>query len=281
MKKHQTKNFGDVDYWLAEWLKSSRRASPNTHEAYIRDVGRFLATASKPFDQVAVTNILEYQSSLSEFAPKTAARKLASVRSFYRFLNNREVTNLNLARIESPKIQQTVDHDKLLTEKEVAALVAAATNDQHRLFVRFLYLTAVRVSEALALRWRDITPLGCGSAEAHIIGKGNKRRDVFLPSELFLSIGLFASGGGDELVFSFIKNRLHALRIVQGMAKAAKIDKSVTPHSLRHAHISHALKNGATIAELRDQAGHANVSTTSLYAHSDNTRATATRLKVQ
>lgn len=280
--KHQTKSFGDIDYWLAEWLKSSRRQSINTHEAYRRDVGQFLTTVAKPFDQVAVGDILEYQSSLSEFAPKTQARKMAAVRSFYRFLNNREMTSLNLARIESPRIQQQVSRDKLLTEKEVRAIIEAATNDQHRLFVRFLYLTAVRVSEALALRWRDLTPLGGDSAEAHITGKGNKHRVIFIPASLYADLlALRGEAEANAPVFATIKNRLHALRIVQGLAKVAQIDKPVTPHSFRHAHISHALANGATVAELRDQAGHANVSTTSLYAHADKSRATATRLKVQ
>lgn len=161
--------------------------------------------------------------------------------------------------------------------------IEAATNDQHRIFVRFLYLTAVRVSEALFLRWRDITATSEVTAEAHIVGKGGKHRDVFIPQSLWCDL---AEMGGDERrsskpVFSFIKNRLHALRIVESLAKVAEIDKLVTPHSFRHAHISHALKNGASLAELRDQAGHANISTTSLYAHADQTRATASRLNVE
>lgn len=282
-QRHKTKSFGDLDYWLSEWLKSSRRNSPNTAAAYKTDLRQFFDACRKSFDQVAVTDILEYQSSLPEdLAPRTKARKLASVRSFYRFLCNREVVSLNLARIEPPKIQQVVSRDKLLTEKEVKAIIDAATDGKHRLFVRFLYLTAVRVSEALALRWRDFDLLTTDDSTAHIVGKGGKHRDVFIPAPLWQDILKHCFYmADDDLVFSYIKNRLHALRIVKGLAKVAKIDKPVTPHSFRHAHISHALKNGATVAELRDQAGHANISTTSLYAHADRTRATATRLKVQ
>jgi len=280
---HKTKSFGDVDYWLSEWLKSSRRNSPNTAQAYKTDLRQFFEACGKPFDQVTVADILEYQSSLSgQFSLRTAARKLASVRSFYRFLCNREVVAMNLARIEVPKIQQRVERDKLLTEKEVKAIIDAATDDNHRLFVRFLYLTAARISEALALRWRDFDLLTTDDSTAHIIGKGGKHRDVLIPAPLWQDILKHCFyKADDDLVFSFIKNRLHALRVVKGLAKVAKIDKPVTPHSFRHAHISHALKNGATLAELRDQAGHANISTTSLYAHADRTRATATRLKVQ
>ena len=288
-KSHKTKSFGDLDYWLSEWLKSDRRGSANTAASYRLDLRQFFDSVKKRFDQVTVGDVLEYQSSLPDkYTAKTKARKIATVRSFYKFLNNREVTNLNLARIESPRIQQRVEKDKLLTEKEVQAIIDAATNDQHRLFVRFLYLTGVRISEALSLRQRDITwnSVGTkltGGSSAHIIGKGKKYREVFIPPTLSKDIDSLWSieDKGDAVVFSFIKNRLHALRIVQGLAKVAKIDKPVTPHSFRHAHISHALKHGATLAELRDQAGHANISTTSLYAHADNSRATATRLKVK
>jgi site-specific recombinase XerD len=285
---HNSEGFGDVDFWLSEWLKSSRRNSVNTALAYQTDVRQFLDERRKPFDQIAVTDILEYQSSLADrYAPRTAARKVASVRSFYRFLCNREVMALNLARIESPKIEQTISHDKMLTEKEVQAIINATADDHHRIFVRFLYLTAVRISEALAVRWRDLTYLGGATGQAHIVGKGNKHRDVFLPEELWCDIASLEdistseASKSDRLVFSFIKDRVQALRIVRGLAKAAKISKSVSPHSFRHAHISHALQNGATVADLRDQAGHSNIRTTSLYVHTNKERATATRLKIR
>ena len=279
---HKTAPFGDVDYWLSEWLKGSRREAVNTHEAYRRDVGQFLNARQKPFDQVAVGDFLEYQSSLSDSAPRTLARKMASLRSFYKFLCNREVLSLNLARIETPRAKQSVNHDTLLTEKEIVAIIEAATDHTHRVFVRFLYLTAVRVSEALNCRWRDITLLETEGAEAHIVGKGNKRRDVFIPPSLHFDLALMwdESMPPDAPLFPSIKNRVQALRIVQGLAKVAKIEKPVSPHSFRHAHISHALKNGATLAECRDIAGHSNISTTSLYVHASKDRATATRLRI-
>lgn len=285
--RHKSAGFGDRDYWIAEWLKGERRDSENTALAYQTDLRQFFAHCRKQFNQVNVGDILEYQSSLlDKFAQRTAARKLATVRSFYRFLCNREVLSLNLARIESPKIQQRIDKDKLLTEREVRAIIDAAVNERHRIFVRFLYITAVRISEALAIRWRDLTPMDGVSGEAHIVGKGDKHRDVFIPEALWCdiasleNISTVEAAQSDRLVFGFIKNRLQALRLVRGLARAAKIAKPVSPHSFRHAHISHALKNGATMAELRDQAGHANIRTTSLYAHADKTRATATRLKI-
>lgn len=268
----------DARYWIAEWLKSSRRSSEHTRAAYRRDLDEFLAHVRKEFRQVEVLDILEYQSRLSSGAPRTAARKVASVRSFYRFLNNREVTAINLARIETPKVEQSLSRNKLLTETEVKAIIDAAAPDpaQHA-FVRLLYLTAIRVSEALALRWRDLQPLSTGG-EAHVVGKGCKHRDVFLPEGLWKHLMELRGEAGEEGILFPALNRRKAWEIVKKLGKAAKIAKDVSPHSFRHAHISHALKHGATIAELRDQAGHANISTTSLYSHASGERSTASRL---
>lgn len=277
----KTDNPTDVNFWISEWFKGKHRKSQHTQEAYRRDVEQFLARCGKPFDQIAVTDIQDYQSRLSDnCADRTAARKIASLRSFYRFLNAHEVTNLNLERIESMTIDHEVNYDQLLTEKEIKALVDVATDETHRILVRVLYVTAARISEALALRWRDLTPLDDG-CEVHILGKGRKRRNIFVPAPLWNDLQKMRGEAqeSDNLFPSLDRHR--ALYIVKGLAKAAKIDKNVSPHSFRHAHISHALKNGANVAELRDQAGHSNLSTTCLYAHADSGKAPAKRLKIQ
>ena len=271
----------DLNFWISEWLKSKSRKSPHTQEAYRRDVGQFLARCRKPFDKVAVTDIQDYQSYLSDScAERTAARKVACLRSFYRFLNAREITTVNLAQVESMSIGHEVNYDHLLTEKEVKALVDAATDETHRILVRLLYVTAARISEAMSLRWRDLTPLDDG-CEVHILGKGKKRRNVFIPAPLWNDLQKMRGESQESDNLFPALDRHKALYIVKGLAKAAKIDKNVSPHSFRHAHISHALKNGANVAELRDQAGHSNLSTTCLYAHADSNKAPAKRLKIQ
>lgn len=283
---HNSDGFRDLDFWIAEWFKGDRRDSVNTQAAYRLDLRQFFSRCGKSYKAVTVEDIQDWRSYLfgekdaGRMAAKTAARKLVSVCSFYKFLNSQEATALNLARIETPKIRPAINHKKLLTEKEVMALIDAASDPTHRLFVRFLYLTAVRVSEALDLRWRDLTELDEGG-EAHVVGKGEKPRDVYLPSALWSDLMTHRGAATDHDHLFPAWNRHLAARIVAKLAKAAEIGKSVSPHSLRHAHISHALKNGATVAELRDQAGHASISTTCLYAHANRERATATRLKVQ
>jgi len=275
-----TKEFQNLDYWLIEWLKGKKRKSENTHDAYRRDIRQFIDSCKKEFDQVEVADIQEYQSSLADlYADRTVGRKVAALRSFYKFLNNREVTNINLARIESQSTEQEIDYDRLLTEAEIQAIIEAASDKTHNVFTRLLYLTAGRISEVLGIRWRDLTALEEGG-EAYIMGKGRKARKVFIPLPLWEDL-LSLRGASEEKAPIFPAISRHtAYRIIKKLAIAANVDKTVTPHSFRHAHISHALKNGATLAQLRDQAGHKNISTTSLYAHVSNEQATATRLKV-
>jgi integrase/recombinase XerD len=272
----------DLGYWMSEWFKSKKRKSANTQAAYRLDVAQFLAYTKKAFNQVNIWDVLNYQSYLgSQCSERTMARKIAALRSFYLFLNKHQVVDINIALVESSSVKHEVNYDDLLTEKEIQAIINAASDRTHQVFVRLLYLTAARISEALSLRWRDLTPLDEGG-EAHIMGKGKKRRNVFIPAVLWKDLqGIRGESADNDRLFPAIKDRFAALQVVKKLAKAAKIEKRVSPHSFRHAHISHALKNGATVAELRDQAGHANIATTSLYAHVSSERATATRLKVR
>lgn len=281
MKKYETNDFSDKDYWISEWLKSDNRSSQHTQEAYKRDVNTFLNMTAKTFDLVDVQDILNYESHLKDegLARSTVGRKISAVRSFYTFLNRREISHVNLEKLEPRSIQRTVDHSRFLTEKEIAVLIEAARpSRQDWLFVRTLYLTALRISEILSIRWRDLTPMN-GGGEAQVIRKRKKQKPVFIPNELYADLEQ-ERGNDNDFIFPSL-SRLKAWRMIQKLAKAASIDKKVSPHSFRHAHLSHAIKNGATLADVRDQADHANISTTSLYIHAESERATATRLKVR
>lgn len=281
MKKYETNDFSDKDYWISEWLKSDNRSSQHTQEAYKRDVNTFLNMTAKTFDLVDVQDILNYESHLKDegLARSTVGRKISAVRSFYTFLNRREISHVNLEKLEPRSIQRTVDHSRFLTEKEIAVLIEAARPSlQDWLFVRTLYLTALRISEILSIRWRDLTPMN-GGGEAQVIRKRKKQKPVFIPNELYADLEQ-ERGNDNDFIFPSL-SRLKAWRMIQKLAKAASIDKKVSPHSFRHAHLSHAIKNGATLADVRDQADHANISTTSLYIHAESERATATRLKVR
>jgi len=280
-KQHKTGSLSDLDAAILGWLEGEW--SPHTKAAYAANVREFVTATGKPFLSATIPDITAYQSKLKRggYKPATVARKVAAVRSFYRYLNREEMTRLNLDSLDPVKITRHVSREKLLTEAEVKAILRAAEPDPvAHLFVRFLYLTACRKSEALALRWRDVTTLDEG-AEVRVLGKGGIERSIYLTPELHDDL-MAARGiaGDDDLLFPALKP-LSAWRLVVKLAKAAKITKRVGPHSFRHAHLSHALMHGASIVEAKEQAGHASITTTSLYLHADGSRATAKRLKIK
>jgi integrase/recombinase XerD len=277
-----TENTGltDADFWIAEWLKpTGRRRSQCTAVAYRYDIKSFLARAGKSFDQVAVTDIQEYASFLADEygSDKTRARKLASVCSFYRFLNNREVVEINLARIERPKIDHSVNHDKLLTPEQIRAIIAATSaNPVHHALLMFLYLTGARISEVLNLRWRDLRAFN-NAGEAHIVGKGRKRRTVFLSVELWVDLmTLKGEAGETDRPFPFTSQ--NAWKVVKKAGEAAGIE-DVHPHLFRHAFVSHLLAENAPLADVCEAVGHSSIAMTGLYAHPTKGRDLASKLK--
>jgi site-specific recombinase XerD len=287
-KQYKTLTLRDVDYCIVEWLGNERRKSPNTQEAYRRDVNEFIEALGKPFDRATVADITVYQSRLSgNPKPATVARKISAIRSFYRYLNRIEVTNVNLAQLETPKVKSVPKRENLLTEKEVLAIIAASEPDRvAHCFTRLLYLTAVRVSEALAIRWMDFTPdAESGGAEIYILGKGDKDRDVFVKAELWDDICKLPNAvlalDTNDVVFPSLKDRHAAARMVSRLARAAKINKKVSPHSFRHACASHLLKNKANVADVKELLGHSSLTTTTLYAHPTGGKALTDRLRVK
>jgi integrase/recombinase XerD len=272
----------DVDFWLAEWLKpTGKRRSKHTDLAYRNDIDQFLTYAKKPFKAVDVTDIMDYQSFVADEykAEKTRARKIASVCSFYRFLNNREITNLNLARIERAKIDRSIDHGQLLTPEQVRAVIAAtAANPLHHAMLKLLYLTGVRISEALGLRWRDLRPMGDGG-EARVVGKGNKPRNVYLPADLWRDLQALR-GAADERDHPFPFSTQNAWKTVKKAGEAAGI-KDVHPHQFRHAYVSHLLAENVPLADVSELVGHRDISTTALYAHPTKGRDVASKLRAE
>jgi integrase/recombinase XerD len=278
----ENKGFSDVDFWIAEWLKpTGKRRSEHTALAYRADVKAFLKRAGKPFDQVEVADLQDYQSYLADEygAEKTRARKMASVCSFYRFLNNREVTELNLARIERTKIDRSINHDELLTVEQIRAIIAAtAANSLHHALLKFLYLTGVRISEALGLRWRDLRQLD-DAGEAHILGKGGKRRMVFLPADLWRDL-MALRGAADDKDHPFPFSSQNAWKVVKKAGIAAGV-ADVHPHQFRHAYVSHLLAENAPLADVSEAVGHASIATTGLYAHPTKGRDLALKLSAE
>lgn len=150
---------------------------------------------------------------------------------------------------------------------EVQAIIdAAAASPLDSLLLRMLYVTGGRISEVLALTWASLRAAEEGGGYAQILGKGRKTREVYLGPELWADLHR-CRGELEDCEVLFPMDRHEAAAMLKKTARAARITKTVTPHVFRHSLASNLLERGATLAQVRDQLGHADIKTTSLYLH--------------
>lgn len=273
----------NLDVLIEDWLTAGNRQSANTRDAYGRDVRQFFTFSGKshPSD-VTHVDLLEYQRDLNARAKSDATkyRKVTALRSFFTFLHDtKAITEDFRATLVAPKVV-TEFKSKAVGAEQVQALIETTANDTDSLLVRTLYITAARISEVLALRWLNFKAADDGGAFVQILGKGKKLREVYIGPELW--VDLCAMRGeipDDELIFPI--NRRAAARIIAKLARAAKVGVKVTPHGFRHGLATDLLEQGATLAQVRDQLGHADIKTTSLYLHATERTAMIRNLKIK
>jgi integrase/recombinase XerD len=277
-------------------LTAERGAAKHTIDAYSRDLAEFLGyLASKGQDATSATSdhLRAYLAGLARkgLAPTSRARKLSSIRQFFRFLLAEGMRNDDpSSAIDSPKLGRPLP--KILSLAEVETLLdtakAACAGSEEggarrralRLYalLETLYATGLRVSELIAL------PRAVLTADDQVLtikGKGGRERLVPLNETARQAIAahldavradeaqgkrvsqwLFPSAGGQHLTRQRLGQELKALAI------AANIQPSrVSPHVLRHAFASHLLDRGADLRTVQQLLGHADISTTQIYTH--------------
>jgi integrase/recombinase XerD len=257
----------NLDSLLSGWLDSGRRSSPHTQDAYRRDVRAFVAYSGRPIKETQPGDLVGYQAYLRQQVGSAATeyRKLTALRSFFKYLKlTKQITEDLAAVIQTPKVESDFKA-KTLSVDEVNAIIEAASGSLDSLLLRMLAITGGRVSEVLALTWANMQATEDGGGFVRILGKGRKQREVYIGPELWADLTRLRDIPDDEPLFKV--DRHEAAAIVSKAAKAAKIGKPVTPHVLRHSLASNLLERGATLAQVRDQLGHADIKTTSLYLH--------------
>jgi integrase/recombinase XerD len=172
-----------------------------------------------------------------------------------------------------PNQQRGLLAQRIIPEVDVKLLIRAARSKRDRILLAVAYAGGLRISELLGLNWADIIERDGGKVQLSITGKGGKVRQVLLPEAVGAALlDLRGSAGADAPVFTGHKTgeRLAARTVnimLKRTAKRAHLSHPVSPHWLRHAHGSHALDRGATLAEVQTTLGHSNVATTSGYLH--------------
>ena len=161
---------------------------------------------------------------------------------------------------------------RIMPEVDVKLLIRAARPPRDRVMLETLYAGGLRISELVGLSWADVIERDA-KVQVSVVGKGGRTRQVLLPDVVSPSLlALRGDASANDPVFASYKGgqRLTERTVGYMLKRAAKragIAETVSPHWLRHAHGSHALDRGATLAEVQSTLGHANVATTSGYLH--------------
>ncbi len=272
-----------------EMISAERGAAANTVDAYgrdLKDFDGFLGRRGKRAEGAGAADIRDYLSSLKSagLAPRTTARKLSTLRQFFRFLYGERLRDDDpSAGIDSPRQGRTLP--KYLSEDEVDRLLNAARarpgDEGIRLtaLLEVLYATGLRVSELVGL---PQSAIGRDGQTLIVLGKGNKERMVPLgdPARAALDAykrcraSFIGQGRTSPWLFPAPKTRQGHLgrasfaRLLKELAGAAGIEAArVSPHVLRHSFASHLLAHGADLRVLQQMLGHADISTTQIYTH--------------
>lgn len=266
------------------YLTNEKKASSNTLVSYLRDVNQFekyLARSSSP-SLVSVTfdEVQEYVKWMKKNGKSVAtmSRCVASLKSFYNYLISKGLVEANPAvHIEMDK--QSRKLPEILTSREVELFLDQADgNDvkgiRDKAMLELLYATGIRVTELIDLDLSDV------NLSAGVIRCRGKDKERLIPmysvaikaiSEYLERVRPNMIADPDEQAF-FVNisgtrmSRQGFWKIVKSYQQKAGIEKEITPHTLRHSFAAHLLENGADLRSIQEMLGHADISSTQVYA---------------
>jgi len=291
---HTAKCYGADLRQFSDFLIAHSDSAPSAHEPISltqQQGGPATALATETdlkVDQlllsVDVNTVRAYLAQLNEkqYSKSTIARKLATLRSFYKFLVKRNQLSSNpVTVVRTPKQEKKLP--RFLEYEEVKRLLETPPVDnwlgaRDRAIMETLYSTGIRVSELVALNMDDIDFLG---EIIHVRGKGKKERITPIGSSVlqviqhymeFRSKRAQSNSNFDSKVLFVNKHggRLSTRSVRRKMDKYLKmagLDPQISPHTLRHSFATHMLNNGADLRSVQELLGHQSLSTTQVYTH--------------
>lgn len=257
---------------VASWLASL--SSAHTRRNFELTAERFREALATDLRTATVEDVREAVAKITTgLSDATAQQYLLRVKSLLSYAHKLGYAPFNA--VVTIKVKPNQSRAKLakriISEVEVGLLIREATSKRDEVLLKVLYTGGLRVSEVVALTWSDVIERGT-KIQLSVTGKGGRIRQVLLPEAVATAILVLRNdAGANDPVFASRKGGRLTERAVNYMMKRAAeragITDAVSPHWLRHAHGSHALDRGATLAEVQTTLGHANVATTSGYLH--------------
>lgn len=266
------------------YLRDEKGASQNTISSYLRDVNQF--TAWLKGEKIAVTKVKtsdveDYTRHLNSLgkSPATVTRSVASLKSFYGFLQREGKVRSNCARfVATQKVERKLP--QILTGKEVELFLEQprcvdAKGYRDKAMLELLYATGIRVTELIDLNV-DNVKLSAGVLRCE--SRGKERVIPIYPaavkalSDYMKNIrpqlledreetALFVNMSGERM------SRQGFWKLIKHYQDMAGIKKDITPQTLRHSFAAHLLENGADLKSIQEMLGHADISSTQIYTH--------------
>lgn len=273
MKKHLNS--------FLDFLKGEVGVSSHTLRAYTKDLQEFLSFIEKKPKDIDNLDIRSYLAFLHhrKLQKSSISRKLATIRSFFKYLHREGHVKSNPAKlVSSPKVPKNLP--RFLTVDEIFSLMDKPEGDtfkatRDKAMLELLYSSGLRVSEMTSL---DIVDLDIKESLVRVKGKGKKERIIpvgtdamkaiqnYLPERISLrkkSQALFLNNMGGRLTQRSVR------RILLHYSRMINLKGDLSPHTLRHSFATHLLHGGADLRSIQEFLGHSSLSTTQKYTHVD------------
>ncbi len=269
-----------------DYIHNVKKSSYNTEMSYKRDLTKMAAFFEKQgltgVEKITSTNVNSYILSLEMegMSAATISRSMASMKAFFHY----ELSEGNISK-EPTELLRTPKNEKkapvVLTVDEIERLLKAVSGKDEKAvrdkaMLELLYASGMRVSEIINLKVTDVNmPLGfiiCHSesnGKERVIPFGNTTKQClnkYLKTERAKIVGdkevpwLFTNCFGRKM------SRQGYWKVLKGYAEKAGINKDITPHTLRHSFAAHMVQNGADLKAVQEMMGHADISSTQVYA---------------
>ena len=259
-----------------------------TIRVYGSDVKKFLSQVQNSFNSVTLGQLQQFADELEEVGlqPTTRHRILSVVKSLFSFAHKIGYLKYNVTgALKLPSYKDTLN-ERILSEAEVQKIIGLEPNLRNQLLTRVLYASGMRVSELCRLCGRDLNERDKGG-QVTIFGKNSKTHVVLILDPLWRDLMAYRGNSinGDVPLFQSRKSGGHlhpghVLRIIRKAAHRAGINSNVSPHWFRHAHASHAIDRGASLALVQSTLNHSSISTTGRYLHVRPEESSSTYLTV-
>ena len=283
-------NWEDSKIGYETFLRLEKSLSQNSVSAYMNDINKLISFIEKNFPTITpstlkLSHLRKFVEGMTEtrVSPRTQARTISGIKSFYKFLLIEEVVeNDPTTLLESPKIGRKLPD--VLTDEEINKLIDSVDLEKpeglrNKAMLETLYSCGLRVSELVNLR---ISNLHFEQEFLRISGKGEKERLVPISKRAIDDIKKYLVNyrkklkidkSGENVLFLNRRgkklSRVMIFTIIKTLGAKINLQKSISPHTFRHSFASALVKGGADLRAVQEMLGHESILTTEIYTHLD------------